>query len=601
MWTIDFETEGITDNTSWHPPKPVGVALKHDGAPSYYLGWGHPIENNTDWQRGYEAVGQVLTSGEPILCHNAKFDLSVSAYWYDLPWPADLDIHDTMFLIFLNDPYSPNLKLKPNAEVLLNMLPEAQDRLEAWIRANVEGGNNKEWAAHISLAPGELVGEYACQDVDMTYELYRLLMPTIEGQHMVEAYQREQKLMPILYRSEKKGVRCNLQRLDTDLVIYEDALETVQQQLNVKVGTWVDWSKPVEMANALENAGLITEWQLTPTGRRSIAKDALEAAVSCDDTLAMLRYRGALATCLQTFLRPWSSLAAHDGRLHTTWNQVRSDIGGGKVGTRTGRLSGSKPYLMNISNEFEQIIPPGLPELPLVRRYLLPEENHVWLKRDFSSQEVRIAAHYEDGALLEAYIANPSLDPHELARQIILAQSSLELARKHVKITAFRIIYGSGVPGLASGLGVDLAAASRTLDAYFRAFPGIKELSTATKRRGKMGRPIRTWGGRVYYTEPPKLIKGRMRSFEYKLLNYLIQGGAADQTKQAIIEWDAMRRTDTVFMATVHDEINISAPLVGWKLDMEDLQRVMDAGRFDCPFQSEGFIGNNWFDLEKCK
>jgi DNA polymerase I-like protein with 3'-5' exonuclease and polymerase domains len=92
-----------------------------------------------------------------------------------------------------------------------------------------------------------------------------------------------------------------------------------------------------------------------------------------------------------------------------------------------------------------------------------------------------------------------------------------------------------------------------------------------------------------------------MRSFEYKLLNYLIQGGAADQTKQAIIEWDAMRRTDTVFMATVHDEINISAPLVGWKLDMEDLQRVMDAGRFDCPFQSEGFIGNNWFDLEKCK
>jgi DNA polymerase-1 len=256
---------------------------------------------------------------------------------------------------------------------------------------------------------------------------------------------------------------------------------------------------------------------------------------------------------------------------------------------------------MNISNEFEQIIPPGLPELPLVRRYLLPEENHVWLKRDFSSQEVRIAAHYEDGALLEAYIANPSLDPHELARQIILAQSSLELARKHVKITAFRIIYGSGVPGLASGLGVDLAAASRTLDAYFRAFPGIKELSTATKRRGKMGRPIRTWGGRVYYTEPPKLIKGRMRSFEYKLLNYLIQGGAADQTKQAIIEWDAMRRTDTVFMATVHDEINISAPLVGWKLDMEDLQRVMDAGRFDCPFQSEGFIGNNWFDLEKCK
>lgn len=312
-----------------------------------------------------------------------------------------------------------------------------------------------------------------------------------------------------------------------------------------------------------------------------------------------MAYRQAMATSLQTFMRPWYTDSSVDGRLHTTWNQVRTDLGGGSVGTRTGRLSGARPYLMNISNEYEISIPVGLPELPLMRRYLLPEEGHLWLKRDFSSQEIRIAAHYEDGALLEAYLKNPSLDPHALAQEIIYAQSQLQLARKHVKITAFRIIYGSGIPGLADGLGVDNATASRTLDAYFRAFPGIAQLSKDTKRRGHAGRPIRTWGGRIYYTEPSKLIKGRMRSFEYKLLNYLIQGGAADQTKECVIEWDAGRAND-VFLATVHDEINISAPLDEWRTSMDHLRRVMDQPLFDVPFQSEGFVGRNWFDLEKC-
>lgn len=600
MWTLDFETEGIEENTSWHPPKPVGVALKHMGGSSFYLRWGHPVSNNCDWERGREEVASVLTSGAPILCHSSKFDLSVAAYWFDLPWPAPLDIHDTMYLIFLHDPYSQNLKLKPNAERLLGMDLSAQDRLEEWIRRNVEGANNKDWAAHISKAPGDLVGEYACADVDMTYELFQLLMPTIEGQRMVEAYQREQRLMPILYHSEKKGVRCNVRRLDTDLVIYEDALSNVELRLNVKAGTHVDWSTPAAMADALDAAGLIDEWVLTPTGRRSTAKGNIALACNDPEVVQLLTYRQALATSLQTFMRPWHQDSALDGRLHTTWNQVRTDLGGGAIGTRTGRLSGARPYLMNISNEYDIVIPQGLPEPPLMRRYLLPEEGHVWLKRDFSSQEIRIAAHYEDGQLLEAYTADPSLDPHALAQEIILAQSQLELARKHVKITAFRIIYGSGIPGLASGLGVDNARAARTLDAYFRAFPGIAELSKQTKRRGYSGRPIRTWGGRIYYTEPPKLIKGRMRRFEYKLLNYLIQGGAADQTKQCIIEWNTMKRDTSIFMATVHDEINISAPMEDWRTDMRLLENIMDAPRFDCPFQSDGFVGRNWYDLEKC-
>jgi DNA polymerase-1 len=570
----------------------VGVALKHNSVTSQYV---------TDWESMKFRVAAIFASDEPILCHHAKFDIAVACHWLDLPMPDPLRIHDTMYSIFLYDPYSTNLKLKPNAAKILGWDLEAQDELELWIRANIEGGNNKDWGQFICKAPVHLISKYACQDVDMTYALHQELYPQIVAQLMEPAYRREQKLMPILYRSEKKGVRCDTYRLEEDLEMYEGYLQIVEHKLGVSVGDDnVDWGNATQMADALEAAGLIGEWVLTPTGRRSTSKDNLQAAVSCPVTVNLLRYRSALATCLQTFMRPWQQDSGSDGRLHTTWNQVRTDLGGGSVGTRTGRLSGSRPYLMNISNEFEQAIPDGLPPLPLCRRYLLPEEGHIWLKRDFSSQEIRIAAHYEDGELLQAYIKNPSLDPHALAQEIILAQSQLELARKHVKITAFRIIYGSGIPGLASGLGVSLARAADTLNAYFRAFPGIARLSKQTKRRGHQGKPVRTWGGRIYYTEPSKLIKGRMRSFEYKLLNYLIQGSAADQTKQAVIEWSNLKRDSSVFLATVHDEINISAPMEDWRTDMRLLENIMDAPRFDCPFASEGFVGPNWFDLKEC-
>lgn len=55
-----------------------------------------------------------------------------------------------------------------------------------------------------------------------------------------------------------------------------------------------------------------------------------------------------------------------------------------------------------------------------------------------------------------------------------------------------------------------------------------------------------------------------------------------------------------MFLATVHDEINISAPMERAREDMAVLREVMDAPRFDAPFQSEGFIGNNWYDLVEC-
>jgi DNA polymerase I-like protein with 3'-5' exonuclease and polymerase domains len=133
-----------------------------------------------------------------------------------------------------------------------------------------------------------------------------------------------------------------------------------------------------------------------------------------------------------------------------------------------------------------------------------------------------------------------------------------------------------------------------------KAIPGLAELDAGIKAAARAGDPIRTWGGRLYYTEEPKMIDGRMRTFEYKLLNYLIQGSAADCTKEAVIRFDEARR-ESRFLVTVHDEINISAPAKAMKQEMQILREVMASVEFDAPMISDGKVGKSWGTLTKFK
>jgi DNA polymerase I-like protein with 3'-5' exonuclease and polymerase domains len=252
-----------------------------------------------------------------------------------------------------------------------------------------------------------------------------------------------------------------------------------------------------------------------------------------------------------------------------------------------------EPNFQNLPNEFPEP-PAGKLSLPLLRSYLLPEEGHIWLKRDFSSQEMRIMAHFAEGKLFEAYRQDPATDPHDLVRGIIKDLLDVDMPRKYVKITGFGIMYGRGVPNLSEALGVDQEEGRRVRDAYFTALPEVRTLSNQCRNRGRAGRPIRTWGGRLYYTEP-----NPDRDLSYKLLNYLIQGSAADQTKQSIIDWESSRAETDVFLATVHDEINISAPVADAVGAMQRLRESMDKLRFDVPFMSEGYKGSNWAEIEE--
>jgi DNA polymerase I-like protein with 3'-5' exonuclease and polymerase domains len=487
------------------------------------------------------------------------------------------------------------------------MKPEEQDAVKAWVLANVPEAKGSDWGAYISRAPGKLVGEYAIGDTDRTRALFDYLYPKVLEGGMLEPYRREQKLMPILSASSERGVRLDMERLARDIPVYLAAKKLAEDYINKVLGEFnIDSDR--DLAAALDRAGQVTSWVLTPTGKRSTARKNLVGRVKDPQLLAVLAYRGVLATCLGTFAGPWLEQGmVEGGRLHPQWNQVRGDRGqdGDLSGTRTGRMSCKQPNLQNVSNEFEGLIIPDfirdffasldikITPVPFMRTYLLPEEGHIWLKRDFSAQEMRIMAHFAEGKLFEAFKADPKTDPHDAVKKMIDSMIGGNMPRKYVKITGFGIMYGRGVPNLSAALGVAVDEGKKVRDSYYAALPEIKELSADTRARGRRGQAIRTWGGRLYYREPDPT-----RDLSYKLLNFLIQGSAADQTKQSMIDWEKIRGENDVLLASVHDEINISAPVEGWKGSMELLKTAMNADRFDVPFLSEGFKGPNWCEIE---
>lgn len=618
--TVDFETFGIQARPDY-PPKPVGVSIKYMGKKAVYYGWGHPTENTCDYETALRALREVWESDCLVLFHHGKFDVDVAQTHMGMRPIHWSRIHDTMFLLFLFDPHAPDFKLKPASERLLNVAPDEQDAVRDWIMAHKRDipmeFTPSQWGAAIAFAPGKLVGKYANGDTDRTEALFKYLWPRVVDRGMEEAYDRERQLMPILLENERVGVRVALPALRRDIKLYTGASETAEDWLRKRLkAPDLNLDSDAEVAEALSRAKIIDDssWSLTATGKRSVSKKTLVPSMYKDPQVArVFGYRNRPMTCMKMFMIPWErqATARPDGHISTNWNQVRQSGGGNNTsGTRTGRPSCNNPNFLNLSKTwddkddgYEHPRLSGLDALPLVRKYILPDIGDIFCHRDYNGQELRILGHFEDGELLGAYQENPRLDVHDHVRSLIDDICGLSYHRTQVKITNFRRIYGGGAPATAGALGVSIDQAKTLLAAHGKALPGVKMLDKQIKELSRSGEPITTWGGRQYYVEPPKFDKkyGRNMTYEYKLLNYLIQGSAADVTKQAIINYDSHSDKRGRFLVTVYDEINVSAPKPAHKQEMAVLKEAMEDIPMDVAMLSDGKTGPNWGALTKYK
>ena len=610
----DFETEEIKDYPQY-PPKPVGISIYEKGGTPHYYAWGHPTGNNCTEDEAIQAISKYWHSAEyELVAWNSPFDRLICHVHWGLPLNSAAKQHDGLVLAFLLDPHARELGLKPVAEKELGLPPEERDAVKDWLVSNgVCKDSKRAWGAHISKAPGDLVGKYADGDTLRTLQLFELQYKKVVDSGMLRAYEREMALQPIMLAASIEGIPVSAEHLKRDIDMYTEALERIDARIFelCSVGPF-NINSAAQLADAIDRVVPGIVWPLTKTGRRSTSKATMEHVLGSlqGELLALLQYRASVNTCVNTFMKEWLRQATHpegDGKIHCLWHTTRSDDGG----ARTGRLS-SNPSFMNIptlkSAKFakcielweEHLKDLGIPGLPNVRYYIdTCNDEELVVKRDFSSQELRVLAHYEDGPLLQAFRADPGLDLHQWACDKIKELTGIVITRKQAKTVAFSILYGSGLAKLAEGLHTDQDAARIIKDAYLDAIPGIAQLSTQLKARAKQGRPIRTWGGRQYYVEPPRFDPevGRWRSFEYKMLNYLIQGSSADISKDAIIEYAARKQHGT-FLLMVHDELVLKVHKDHLASEMQILKECMESVPLDCPLTSEGEIGRNYHELE---
>lgn len=618
--TIDFESDAIQARPVY-PPRPVGVAIRTPGRKPRYYAWGHPTENNCTKEEAVAALRLAWADKRPKLFHNAKFDMDVADVHLGLPILPEGQFHDTLPLLFLRNPHSKSLSLKPAAAEILGMEPVERDAVKEWLMSNAkrleaEGAlyvgpiKPSTWGAYIGLAPGKLVGKYAVGDVDRTWQLFEKVWPEIEERGMLEPYNTELKLIPLLLANERKGIRVDVEALQRDSVMYHTALETADNWLRKRLDApGMNLDSDAEVAAALEACGVVTQWVKTATGKNSTAKKNMTPAMFNDPKVAsVLGYRNRLTTCLGTFIDKWAAAGeAGGGWLHTTWNSVRSGHGNDTTGARTGRMS-STPAFMNMPNSFEDkndgYIHPkflkSLPPLPLMRKYILPDSpDHEIVMRDFAGQELRVLGHFEDGALQAAYAANPYLDVHGWVKDMAFADFGVTMTRLQAKIVDFLTVYGGGVGKLAETLGVDITEAQKFKDVQNKVITGLKDLNKNLKAIVNGGDPIVTWGGRQYHKEPSALIKGRMVDFAYKMLNYIVQGSSADITKRALLNYDAVKQHGR-FLLAVHDEIVLSVPSKHVKTEALILRDAMfDMPGLDVPMLSDCETGPNYYDLVK--
>ncbi|MDQ3146340.1 MAG: DNA polymerase I [Actinomycetota bacterium] len=262
----------------------------------------------------------------------------------------------------------------------------------------------------------------------------------------------------------------------------------------------------------------------------------------------LLRYRE-VEKLRSTYGEGLVAEVAADGRIHATFNQTVA---------RTGRLSSDQPNLHNIPVRTE--------EGRLFRRAFVPAPGTSLLVADYNQIELRVIAHLaEDPGLIAAFASHQDIHTTTAARVFGLDAAAVRPEhRSKAKMVSYGLAYGMESYGLASRLGIGVPEAAEILDAYFVAFPNVKEYMERTVAEARSKGYTETLMGR---RRPiPELSSSNFRirqAGERQAMNAGIQGLAADIFKVALVGLDRALEAQGVesrLILQVHDEVLLEVP-----------------------------------------
>ncbi|MDE0652194.1 MAG: DNA polymerase I [bacterium] len=237
------------------------------------------------------------------------------------------------------------------------------------------------------------------------------------------------------------------------------------------------------------------------------------------------------------------------GRIHATFNQTVA---------RTGRLSSDAPNLHNIPVRTET----GR----AFRKVFVPAKGTVLLIADYNQIELRCIAHLaDDPGLIAAFEAGEDIHTATAARVFgVPAGDVTTELRSRAKMVSYGLAYGMEAYGLGQRLSIPTEEAQVILDAYFGAFPAVRDyMDAAVARARELGYTETLYGRR---RPIPELRSDNFRvrqAGERQAKNAGIQGLAADIFKVALVHIDGAlesRGMASRLILQVHDEVILEVP-----------------------------------------
>jgi len=552
--SVDTETGELPGNPRDHALSPWHGRLRLVQVGDGEQGWSIPWE---EWSGVfYEAMDKF---DGPLICHNIAFEarwFAIQSRW-DIPWHR---AHDTMIMAHVVDPLGSGALKRLAALHVDSRAVALQETLDVEL---VKNG----WTWGTVPTNFQPYWSYGALDCVLTTRLWELFWDKCgpEGPYR-KAYELEMAARKIVTRMEINGARVDLEyskKKYDELTAYTESVKKWAKDTY----NGVSITSNVQLVRLFESLGAeITEY--TPTGQKSCTKDQLKLLSINDnaeisalaDTVLKQRKADKLAnTYFSNFLTE-----SIDGIVHPS---VKT------LGARTSRMSITNPAL--------QTLPKGD---DVVRRAFIPkDEDHVIITSDLDQVEFRMFASLSsDPNLINLFNHADATgsDPFtEIGREIYNDPSMTKSDKRRglIKGTVYGRLYGAGVAKQALTAGVAEPQMRAVSDAFDNRFPGMayfqRQIEDIGMRRLKTEGQgyVYTWTGRRLPCDEDRV---------YTLVNYLIQGGAAEVFKANLVKLDQADLTE-LLIVPVHDEIVLQAP-------RKDVTEVMNAVK-ECMTTSEGW------------
>lgn len=446
----------------------------------------------------------------------------------------------------------------------------------------------------------------------------------------------------------KGSAKASVDTLPEDHVLIQSYQEWQSRDTGQWVGTELNTSSPPQMA-MLFYGMLNLPIQIRNTAKEGSTRDqfALEGAPATND-LAMQTWlidldeddwRRQAILLIQELrgLRQRESLyyskyplwaSPEDGRIHPQFRNC---------GTDTRRPTGNSPNILQVTKrdggEFRSVFLPQSADQP-------DAEPEVIISIDWSQEEIRLqAAVAPDKNLLACYVGDKRTDVHTVSSTEImnvLLRREPELAKlakdsglpapwtyedyltarrnpdlpihkraemvrdKMGKQTVFTMMYGGSGVGLARKLVIPRALGDEFFDAFFKTYPGIaKRQEQVVKMARKHGFIETLFGSRRHCNAVLDKNKRIASAVERKIINFEMQGAAADIAKMTCKEWvlqDIPGKTGATLYAFVYDEIVASVPVSKAHLYIDMMVNIMQITLpgTQIVLEAEAALGPSW-------